>query len=229
MTMRLFVHIVLALAMLPLAMTLPAAAQDPATPAYMVTYVETTPAAKRQATSLLRQLAAASRQDAGVLRFEIVQRTAPSNQFVILEAWKDEAALNAHAATAHAKQFRDAIQPHLIAPLDDRLSIATTASPIAPGRAGLYVVTHVDVGPPNRDKIIVSLKALSEPTRQDAGNVRFDVLQQKNRTNHFTVVEAWKNQRANDVHEIAAHTKTFRSELGPLTGALYDQRWYRPL
>jgi (4S)-4-hydroxy-5-phosphonooxypentane-2,3-dione isomerase len=148
---------------------------------------------------------------------------------VILEAWKDEAALTAHAATAHAKQFRDAIKPLLIAPLDDRLSVSTSSSPIASVRAGLYVVTHVDVGPPNRDKIIVSLKALAEPTRKDPGNIRFDVLQQKTRTNHFTVVEAWKGKRANDAHEIAAHTKQFRDELGPLTGSLYDQRWYRPL
>jgi quinol monooxygenase YgiN len=164
------------------------------------------------------------------MRFEVLERTSPSNQFVIVEAWKDEAALNAHAATAHAKQFRDKMQPHLLAPIDDRLSIVTTASPIAAAAgAGLYVVTHVDVGPPNRDKIIVALKALSEPTRKDKGNVRYDVLQQKSRTNHFTVVEAWTDQAANDAHEIAAHTKEFRGALGPLTGALYDQRWYKPL
>jgi len=59
--------------------------------------------------------------------------------------------------------------------------------------------------------------------------VRFDVLQQKARSNHFTVTEAWKDQKSNDTHEIAAHTKDFRAALGPLTGALYDQRWYKPL
>jgi quinol monooxygenase YgiN len=52
---------------------------------------------------------------------------------------------------------------------------------------------------------------------------------QKNRTNHFTVVEVWKDQRSNDAHELAAHTRAFRSALTPITGALYDQRWYRPL
>jgi len=227
--MRLFIHVVLAMATMPFALTPPAAAQDAASTTYMVTYVEVTPASIRQAAALLRQLAAASRQDAGLLRFEILQRTTPSNQFVILESWKDEAALNTHAATAHAKQFREKVQPLLIAPIDDRLSIATTVSPLAPARAGLYVVTHVDVGPPNRDKIIIALKALADPTRKDAGNVRFDVLQQKARTNHFTVTEAWKNQSSNDAHEIAAHTREFRAALGPLTGALYDQRWYRPL
>jgi hypothetical protein len=67
--MRLFVQVMLALALLPLAMTPPAAAQDPATAGYMVTYVEVAPAAKRQAVSLLRQLSSGSAQDAGLLRF----------------------------------------------------------------------------------------------------------------------------------------------------------------
>jgi quinol monooxygenase YgiN len=227
--MRLLSPIVLAMTIMPLALAPQASAQEDTT-GHMVTYVEVAPAAKAQAATLLKELAAASKQDAGLLRFEILERTAPSNQFVIIEAWKDEAALTAHAATAHAKQFREKMQPHLIAPIDDRLSVVTTVSPIAAATgAGLYVVTHVDVGPPNRDKIIVALKALSEPTRKDKGNIRYDVLQQKTRTNHFTVVEAWTDQAANDAHEIAAHTKEFRGALGPLTGALYDQRWYKPL
>ena len=227
--MRLLTHFMFAMTIMPLALTPQASAQDADSTGHMITYIEAIPAAKGQAAALLKELAAASKQDAGLLRFEILERTAPSNQFVIIEAWKDEAALTAHAATAHTKQFRDKMQPHLMAPIDDRLSIVTTVSPIAPAAAGLYVVTHVDVGPPNRDKIIVALKALSEPTRKDKGNVRYDVLQQKNRTNHFTVVEAWSDQAANDAHEIAAHTKEFRATLGPLTGALYDQRWYKPL
>jgi quinol monooxygenase YgiN len=226
--MRLLTHLMLAMTIVPLALAPQASAQEDST-SHMITYIEVTPAAKAQAATVLKELAAASKQDAGLMRFEVLERTAPSNQFVIVEAWKDEAALNAHAGAAHAKQFRDKMQPHLMAPIDDRLSIVTTASPIAAAAAGLYVVTHVDVAPPNRDKIIVALKALSEPTRKDKGNVRYDVLQQKNRTNHFTVVEAWSDQAANDAHEIAAHTKEFRGVLGPLTGALYDQRWYKPL
>jgi quinol monooxygenase YgiN len=226
--MRLLGPIMFAMTMMPLALASQASAQEDST-SHMITYVEVTPAAKAQAATLLKELAAASKQDAGLLRFEVLERTAPTNQFVIVEAWKDEAALTTHAA-AHAKQFRDKMQPHLMAPIDDRLSIVTTASPItAATGAGLYVVTHVDVAPPNRDKIIVALKALADPTRKDKGNVRYDVLQQKNRTNHFTVVEAWTDQGADDAHEIAAHTKEFRAVLGPLTGALYDQRWHKPL
>ena len=59
--------------------------------------------------------------------------------------------------------------------------------------------------------------------------MRFDVVQQKARTNHFKMLEVWKDQAADDAHEIAPHTKAFRDSLLPLTGALYDQRWYKAL
>src|SRR5262245_18333675 len=155
--MRLLSHLMLAMTIMPLALAPQASAQEDST-GHMITYIEVIPAAKAQATALLKELAAASKQDAGLMRFEVLERTAPSNQFVIVEAWKDEAALTAPAGTAHAKQCRDKMQPHLIAPFDDRLSVLTTANPIAAATgAGLYVVTHVDVAPPNRDKIIVAL------------------------------------------------------------------------
>jgi quinol monooxygenase YgiN len=178
---------------------------------------------------LLRQLASASRKDAGLARFEILQRTSPSREFVILESWKDQQAFDAHVASAHHKLFRDNVGPHLIAPLDDRLSVPTLIGPSQAAGGGVYVVTHVDVPGPVRDKGLAALTALSGPSRKDTGNLRFDVVHQKNRTNHFTVVEVWKDLRSNDAHELAAHTRAFRNALMPITGALYDQRWYRPL
>ena len=69
----------------------------------------------------------------------------------------------------------------------------------------------------------------SRTSRKEAGAVRFEVFQQGNRPNHFSVVEAWKDQRAYDRHITAAHTKQFRDQLTPMSGALYDERLYRAL
>jgi quinol monooxygenase YgiN len=91
------------------------------------------------------------------------------------------------------------------------------------------VVTHVDVPGNFRDKIMPALDALAVQSRKEAGNLRFDVSYQKSRTNHFTVMEVWKDQAANDAHELAAHTREFRNVLTPITGALYDQRWYKAM
>jgi len=148
---------------------------------------------------------------------------------MVLEVWKDQQALDAHGTAAHSKQFRDKIAPMLIAPIDDRLLLAIAVAPAQSAPGALYVVTHVDVAPPNRDKIVVAFNALVGPSRKDAGNLRFDVVQQTNRSNHFSMIEAWKDQASDDAHEMAAHTKQFRDTLTPLTGALYDQRWYRSL
>jgi quinol monooxygenase YgiN len=229
--MRTVIHLILAMVALPLAMAPRAMAQDTADAAarYVVSYVEVTPAKKEATAALLRQLADDSRKDPGALRFEVLQRTAPSNQFMILEIWKDQQALDAHGAAAHTKQFRDKIAPMLIAPIDDRffLPIAVAPSQSAPG--AVYVVTHVDVAPPNRDKIVTAFNALAGPSRKDAGNLRFDFVQQTNRSNHFNMIEVWRDQASDDAHALEAHTKEFRNAFNPLAGALFDQRQYKAL
>jgi quinol monooxygenase YgiN len=55
------------------------------------------------------------------------------------------------------------------------------------------------------------------------------VLQQANRGNHFSVLEAWTNRKALDGHAAAAHTRDFRAKLTPVAGALYDERIYKAL
>src|SRR5262249_12230902 len=54
-------------------------------------------------------------------RFDILQRTAPSNQFAIVTVWEDQKAYDAHLAAAHSKEFRDRIKPYLISAIDDRV------------------------------------------------------------------------------------------------------------
>src|SRR5436190_2239687 len=230
--MRLFIWAVLAMTTIPLVAPPSARAQDAADPTiYIVSYIDAAFAAKGRVASLHRQLGDARRKDPGVLRFEVLQRTAPSNQFVILEIWKDQQALDAHAAAAHTRQLAEKLNPLLISPVDDRLAIATHVAALPPPapRGALYVVTHVDVPGNVRDKAVPALKALAESTRKDAGNLRFDVVHQKARTNHFTVVAIWKDQKSDDAHELAAHTREFRNLLTPITGALYDQRRYKAL
>jgi len=222
------IYAVLALALMPLVAAQPARAQNDPT-IHMVTYIDVAPTAKDQAAALLKPLAEASRKDTGNLLFQILQRTAPAHQFVIVATWKDQQALDAHGAAAHSKQFRSQVDPLLIAPIDDRLCIPTFVAAQKPGDSSVYVVTHVDVPGAVRDKIMPALQALAEHSRKEAGNLRFDVSYQKNRTNHFTVMENWKDQAANDTHELAAHTREFRGVLTPITGALYDQRWYKSM
>jgi quinol monooxygenase YgiN len=229
--MRSTFHVMLAMAPLLLAAAPAAHAQAASDPTvYVVRYIEVTPTGKNQGVGLLKQLADASRKDAGTLRFDVLQRTAPANHFVIYEVWKDKEALDAHLAAPHTKQFLEAVQPLLLAPIDDRPCIATDVAPATPasGRAR-YVITHVDFGPPNREAGINLLKTVAGASRKDSGSLEYDVLQQTARTNHFEVVEVWKDEKSNDAHEMTAGTKEFRAKISPLIGAHYDRRWYKTL
>jgi len=223
-----YLYAILAVILIPLTATPPARAQNDPT-IHMISYIDVAPAAKDQAAALLRPLAEASRKDAGNMLFQILQRTAPAHQFVIVATWKDQQALDAHEAAAHYKQFRSQLATHLIGPVDDRLCIPSFVAAQKPGDASVYVVTHVDVPGIHRDKVMPALDALAQHSRKEAGNLRFDVSYQKTRTNHFTVMETWKDQAANDTLELTPHTREFRNVLTPITGALYDQRWYKAM
>lgn len=210
----------------------PARAGEAST-AYIVTYFETTPSAKDQARGLARELSDRSRKEEGNLRFEALQRIGQPNHFVILEAWKDKDAQAAHAAAAHTKAFREKLSPLLRSPYDERphtaLSIGAmqTVPDRNSGASAIYVVTHVDIVPTDKDKGIGFVKELSDASRNDAGNIRFEALQQNSRPNHMTVVEIWNAEKAVDAHGGTEHTKQFREKLTPLSGSLYDERLYK--
>src|SRR5262245_48650593 len=145
--MRTMLGLVLSMVIVPLAAT-SARAEPAADPViHMISYIEVAPtpaAARNQTVMLLRALATASRREEGNLRFEVLQRTAPASQFVILEAWKDQAALDAHNAADHTKTFKERLAPHLIAPVDERHRTAANVAPPSHARtnSAFCVVSH---------------------------------------------------------------------------------------
>jgi quinol monooxygenase YgiN len=148
---------------------------------------------------------------------------------VILEAWKDQAALDAHAKAANSTQFRDKLKAIQNAPYDERVHFVLSVGPPTAtfGGAAVVVVTHVDVIPPQRENGTALVKQLAEDSRKDDGNVRFEAVTQTNRQNHFSVIEAWRNHSALDAHSMNTKTRAFRDKLAPASGALYDERVYK--
>jgi quinol monooxygenase YgiN len=209
-----------------------AQAQAPDTQsAFAVTYIEVTPSAEAETANLRRRAAAAGRKEAGNLRYEILQHIERRSQFAILEAWSDAKAFEAHAGGAAMKQLRDQLTPLRIGFYDERpdtgIDIGLVRVPA--GKDAIYVVTHVDVTGQFKDEAIVMLKKLAADSRREAGAERYEVWQQNNRLNHFTVTEIWQDQRALDAHNLAAGTRELREKLGRMLGALYDDRRYRNL
>jgi quinol monooxygenase YgiN len=221
-----------ALAALALAVSAQAPAPPPAPPdgpRYVVTYVEVKPSAAAEGEKLVREFRNATRKEPGNLRTEALQRIGQMNQFVLLEAWKDQAAVDARFKAPAAVQFRDKIKAIQNAPVDDRVHFPLSVGPLEVKATGgsVAVVTHVDVIPPQRENGTAFTKQLAEDSRKEAGNLRFEAVTQVNRQNHFTVIEVWRDARAADAHSMAEHTRAFRDKLAPATGALYDERFYR--
>lgn len=212
------------------AQTPPAAPPQPAPgPRYIVTYVDVAPASEAQALTLLKGYRDASRRDDGNVRADILQQVGRPGQFVVVEEWRDDAAWKAHRSAAQVTQFHEKLTPLRVTAYDERVhtTFAVGASSTAPANA-VFVVTHVDVIPTGLPKAREFLNGQVEHAGKENGNVRFDVLQGA-RMNHFTVVEAWRDDRAREAHITAAHTRTYREALREtaVDGSPYDERLYR--
>ena len=204
-----------------------APAVQPTGTSYMVTYLEVLPSAQGVAASLLKDVAAASRKEAGSQRYDVLQRVDRPNQFAILEAWTDLKAAEAHTGGAVLKQFKDKLAPLRASFYDERPSNAVTvAAAAAAGKDSIYVITHVDVIPPKREDCVAMLTKLAADSRAMPNSERFEAWVQNNRSNHFTVTSTWKNRAAFDASIAALSTTDFREKLGAITGALYDERLY---
>ena len=198
---------------------------------YVATYVEVMPSAIASGATLLKQYRDASAKEDGNLRAIALAEIERPNRFVVVEAWRDKAALEAHGQNAATSKFRDKLKPIADAPYDERITnpLYVTQGKNESQSGATYVLTHVDVIPAGKEDCMAALKAMSIDTASDAGNISYEALQQANRGNHFTVIEAWTNRNALDAHAMAAHTRAFREKISPVAGALYDERIYKAL
>jgi quinol monooxygenase YgiN len=120
------------------------------------------------------------------------------------------------------------MQPIRVSGYDQRPYKPLSTGPPRDGPAGaVYIVSHVDIGGGGGQAgAPAMLRQLAEASRQEQGNVRFDVLQHATRLNHFTVVESWTSQAALDAHAAAPHTRQYRDMLQPISGSPLDERLY---
>jgi len=93
----------------------------------------------------------------------------------------------------------------------------------------IYVVTHVDIIPPEAAAGTKLVQQYVTDTRKDKGNVRVEASSEISRGNHISIVEVWQNQKAFDEHVAAAHTRQFRQQIDPKLGSPYDERLHHSL
>jgi quinol monooxygenase YgiN len=226
--MRSFFKLVFGVAFFAAELANPARAQSDTV--NLATYVEVLPAASEQsgAAKALARYRDASRKEAGNSRFDVLTESGRPKRFLILEAWRDSASFDTHNKADSTAKYRQAMDAMASAPPDIRSNSVLYAE-WSPQTRAVYVVTHIDVTGDHKDDAVALLRSMHDDSVKERGNLRYDVYQQKNRPNHFTVVEAWTDWDVQSKHEAAPHTRAFRQKLLPMEGALYDERIYTAL
>ena len=107
--------VVMAAASAAAAQALPSAVEGPV---HVVTYVEVRPPSVAEALGLLARYREATRRQDGLLRSEVVQRSGQPGQLVVLEAWRDPAAFEAHGRSPAAAETREKLTAIRLAPID---------------------------------------------------------------------------------------------------------------
>jgi quinol monooxygenase YgiN len=205
-------------------------AQDTAQPIYLVTYMEMVPNSASEARQLILAHSIDARKVSGALQIDALQRIDYPNHFALVEQWQSLDARQAYASTEAVAKFRAALGPLQSAAYDERLHAPLSVGPSRPASADpVVIVTHVDVIPTTVEAGTGKVKSIVEQGRDAAGNRRFDALVQANRKNHMTLVESWDSLADKNAWISTAAAKSFREELQPMSGSLYDERAYRLL
>jgi quinol monooxygenase YgiN len=207
-----------------------ASAQDASQPVTIVVYTEVAPAKAAEAKKLILGYAAEARKAKGALEITTLQRISDASHFALIERWQSQADKQAFAATDPVTKYRASLDPLRSAAYDERIHADQAVGSSKPMSGETVVaLTHVDVIPPQLETGTAKVKAIVEAGRAAPGNLRYDDVVQANRKNHFTVIEAWKSQGDKNAWVSGKTARTFREDLQPIGGALYDERVYKVL
>jgi quinol monooxygenase YgiN len=190
---------------------------------HMVSYAEVAIASREKAITAFAAYTDASRKQSGFIRTESFEQTGRPGHFLFIETWRDQSSYDTRGSDAQ-KQLTERFEPIRVSNYDQRPYKTMTAAlqQRASNRQTVYVVAHVDVS--NDPKVPEMLQRLTEASRKETGNLRFDILQHTIRANHFTVIEAWQNEKAREEHATSKHARQYRDDVAPFLGSPLDER-----
>lgn len=87
------------------------------------------PLKKERFLAEMSQLVAASQAEEGNISYHLYENTEDKNAFIMVEAWRDSAAVESHNASSHFQAFARVAPEFLAAPLDIKAYSAEQISP----------------------------------------------------------------------------------------------------
>jgi quinol monooxygenase YgiN len=94
-------------------------------------------------------------------------------------------------------------------------------------REHVHAIAHLDARPDRVEELGSLLTSLLEPTRQEAGCIRFELQQNRDFPTEFAVVSEWLNDQAVQAHVGAFYTQHALCKLPELLTTPMDLRFYR--
>jgi quinol monooxygenase YgiN len=95
--------------------------------------------------------------------------------------------------------------------------------------SSVVTVIHIDAMPQFTQAAAAILIGFRSDSLRDAGANGFQLLQEVDHPNHFTLVEQWSTRKDYESHNIAIHTRHFRDQLQPMLGSPFDERIHTEL
>jgi quinol monooxygenase YgiN len=204
--------------------------QDAAQSTYVITYIEITPGLASEARQLILAHSADASKASGAAQVDALERIGYPNHFALIEQWQSPGAKQAFASSDVTVKFRTALDRLQSAGYDERIHSPLSVGPSMPASSdALVIVTHVDLIPTSVDAGVGKVRAFVEQGRGAPGNRRFDVLTQASRKNHMTIVENWDAHASKASWISTTVARSFREDLQPMSGSLYDERAYKTL
>ena len=92
---------------------------------------------------------------------------------------------------------------------------------------GFVVVTHLDVDPDKREKALPQVQKLLQTVPGLTGNKGIQVLQWKQFSNHWTIIESWRSTSDFDLSFENQKMLSILASIAPDAGSPVDFRHYK--
>ena len=103
-------------------------------------------------------------------------------------------------------------------------AVMAFATPARAQEASIYNIKYIEILPAGWDHAANILRRYAEAGRKQDGNLRFEVLQRRDRPNHFVIIEAWKDMKTLEAYGTSEITKQMRGKIDPILAAAHDER-----
>jgi quinol monooxygenase YgiN len=90
----------------------------------------------------------------------------------------------------------------------------------------IHAIAHLHARPDKTDELNALLTSLLEPTREETGCIRFELLQNRQSPTEFAIVSTWHNEQAVQHHIGTSHSQRAITRLADLLASPLDLRFY---